>query len=44
MRARAKMITEFILAIERNLKLSDLAGPIHAYPTYSTAVSNSRPK
>jgi pyruvate/2-oxoglutarate dehydrogenase complex dihydrolipoamide dehydrogenase (E3) component len=31
-------ITEFILAIERHMKISDLAGPIHAYPTYSSAV------
>jgi pyruvate/2-oxoglutarate dehydrogenase complex dihydrolipoamide dehydrogenase (E3) component len=31
-------ITEFILAIEQNMKVSDLAGAIHAYPTYSTAV------
>lgn len=31
-------ITEFILAIERRMTVSDLAGPIHAYPTYSSAV------
>jgi pyruvate/2-oxoglutarate dehydrogenase complex dihydrolipoamide dehydrogenase (E3) component len=31
-------ITEFIVAIERQLKISDLASPIHAYPTYSSAV------
>lgn len=31
-------ITEFIIAIEREMKVSDLAGPIHAYPTYSSAV------
>lgn len=31
-------ITEFILAIKQNMKFSDLAGAIHPYPTYSTAV------
>src|SRR5260370_9793717 len=31
-------ITEFIVAIKQNMNLSDLAGAIHAYPTYSTAV------
>jgi pyruvate/2-oxoglutarate dehydrogenase complex dihydrolipoamide dehydrogenase (E3) component len=31
-------ITEFVLAIQHKLKISDLAGTIHAYPTYSTAV------
>jgi pyruvate/2-oxoglutarate dehydrogenase complex dihydrolipoamide dehydrogenase (E3) component len=31
-------ITEFILAIGREMKVADLAGPIHAYPTYSSAV------
>jgi pyruvate/2-oxoglutarate dehydrogenase complex dihydrolipoamide dehydrogenase (E3) component len=31
-------ITEFIVAIKNNLKVADLAGAIHAYPTYSTAV------
>lgn len=31
-------ITEFIFAVNKNLKISDLAGAIHAYPTYSTAV------
>ncbi|MDQ6740388.1 MAG: FAD-dependent oxidoreductase [Actinomycetota bacterium] len=31
-------ITEFVLALHRGLKLSDLARPIHAYPTYSTPV------
>ena len=31
-------ITEFIVAIKHNLSISDLAGTIHAYPTYSTAV------
>jgi pyruvate/2-oxoglutarate dehydrogenase complex dihydrolipoamide dehydrogenase (E3) component len=31
-------ITEFIVAIRQNMKVSDLAGTIHAYPTYSTAV------
>ena len=30
-------ITEFILAIQHGLKAADLAGAIHAYPTYSTA-------
>jgi pyruvate/2-oxoglutarate dehydrogenase complex dihydrolipoamide dehydrogenase (E3) component len=33
-----EIITEFILAIERQMKISDLASPIHAYPTYSSAV------
>lgn len=32
------IITEFILAIEQRMKISDLAGPIHAYPSYSSAV------
>jgi pyruvate/2-oxoglutarate dehydrogenase complex dihydrolipoamide dehydrogenase (E3) component len=31
-------ITEFIVAIKQNMKVSDLAGAIHAYPTYSSAV------
>jgi pyruvate/2-oxoglutarate dehydrogenase complex dihydrolipoamide dehydrogenase (E3) component len=31
-------ISEFIVAIKQNLKVADLAGAIHAYPTYSTAV------
>jgi pyruvate/2-oxoglutarate dehydrogenase complex dihydrolipoamide dehydrogenase (E3) component len=31
-------ITEFIVAIKQNMKISDLAGAIHVYPTYSTAV------
>lgn len=31
-------ITEFILAVKQNMKVSDLAGTMHAYPTYSTAV------
>lgn len=33
-----EMITEFIIAIARRMKISDLAGPIHPYPTYSSAV------
>ena len=37
--ARAgETITEFIIAIKHGLKLADLAGAIHAYPTYSTAI------
>jgi pyruvate/2-oxoglutarate dehydrogenase complex dihydrolipoamide dehydrogenase (E3) component len=37
--ARAgETITEFIVAIKHGLKVSDLAGAIHAYPTYSTPV------
>ena len=31
-------ITEFIVAMKQGLKVSDLAGAIHAYPTYSTPV------
>jgi pyruvate/2-oxoglutarate dehydrogenase complex dihydrolipoamide dehydrogenase (E3) component len=31
-------ITEFIVAMKNSLKVSDLAGAIHAYPTYSTPV------
>ena len=31
-------ITEFIVAIKQDMKVADLAGAIHAYPTYSTAV------
>lgn len=30
-------ITEFIFAIKQGMKVMDLAGIIHAYPTYSTA-------
>jgi pyruvate/2-oxoglutarate dehydrogenase complex dihydrolipoamide dehydrogenase (E3) component len=37
--ARAgETITEFIVAMKHGLRASDLAGAIHAYPTYSTAV------
>jgi pyruvate/2-oxoglutarate dehydrogenase complex dihydrolipoamide dehydrogenase (E3) component len=37
--ARAgETITEFIVAIRQEMNISDLAGAIHAYPTYSTAV------
>ena len=37
--ARAgETITEFVLALKQNLKVSDLAGAIHPYPTYATAV------
>jgi pyruvate/2-oxoglutarate dehydrogenase complex dihydrolipoamide dehydrogenase (E3) component len=37
--ARAgETITEFIVAMKHGLKVSDLAGAIHAYPTYSTPV------
>ncbi len=37
--ARAgEAITELILAIKQNMKVTDLAGAIHAYPTYSTAI------
>ena len=31
-------ITELIVAIKQGIKISDLAGAIHAYPTYSTAI------
>jgi pyruvate/2-oxoglutarate dehydrogenase complex dihydrolipoamide dehydrogenase (E3) component len=31
-------ITEFILALDKSMKISELASPIHAYPTYSSAV------
>lgn len=33
-----EVITEFIIAIKKKMKIPDLAGAIHAYPTYSTAV------
>jgi pyruvate/2-oxoglutarate dehydrogenase complex dihydrolipoamide dehydrogenase (E3) component len=37
--ARAgETIAEFIVAIKKDMNVSDLAGAIHAYPTYSTAV------
>jgi pyruvate/2-oxoglutarate dehydrogenase complex dihydrolipoamide dehydrogenase (E3) component len=37
--ARAgETITEIIVAIKQKLKVADLAGAIHAYPTYSTPV------
>ena len=31
-------ITEFIVAMKQHMNVADLAGAIHAYPTYSTAV------
>jgi pyruvate/2-oxoglutarate dehydrogenase complex dihydrolipoamide dehydrogenase (E3) component len=31
-------LSELIVAIKQNMKISDLAGAIHAYPTYSTGV------
>lgn len=37
-RRAGETITEFIIAIEQEMKIADLAGPIHAYPTYSSAV------
>ena len=37
-RRAGETITELIIAIKQNMKISDLAGTIHAYPTYSTAV------
>ena len=37
--ARAgETIAEFIVAMKHHMKIADLAGAIHAYPTYSTAV------
>lgn len=33
-----EVITEFIVALKANLKVAELAGAIHAYPTYSTPV------
>ncbi|MDQ2810221.1 MAG: FAD-dependent oxidoreductase, partial [Chloroflexota bacterium] len=37
--ARAgETITELVVALQRGLKVGDLAGALHAYPTYSTAV------
>ncbi|WP_028731153.1 NAD(P)/FAD-dependent oxidoreductase [Pandoraea sp. E26] len=33
-----EIVTEFILAIEHGMNVSDLARPIHAYPSYSSAV------
>ncbi len=37
--ARAgEVITEFVVALQNKLKLGDLAGSIHPYPTYSTPV------
>ena len=32
-----EMIHEWIIALDRGLKVGDLAGVIHVYPTYSTA-------
>jgi pyruvate/2-oxoglutarate dehydrogenase complex dihydrolipoamide dehydrogenase (E3) component len=37
-RRAGETITELIIAIKQNMKISDLAETIHAYPTYSTAV------
>ena len=34
-----EVITEFVIAIEKKLRLKDLAGTIRPYPTYSTAVA-----
>jgi len=31
-------ISELIVAIQQKMKISDIAGAIHAYPTYSTAI------
>ncbi len=37
--ARAgETLSELIVAIKQNMKVSDLAGAIHAYPTYSTGI------
>jgi pyruvate/2-oxoglutarate dehydrogenase complex dihydrolipoamide dehydrogenase (E3) component len=37
--ARAgEAITEFVLALQHKWKVSELAGAIHAYPTYSSAI------
>ncbi len=33
-----EVITEFVIAMDNKLRLSDLAGTIHPYPTYSTPV------
>ncbi len=33
-----EVVTEFVVAMEKKLRLRDLAGTIHPYPTYSTAV------
>ncbi len=33
-----EVIAEFVLALQRGLKVGDLAGVIHVYPTYSIAV------
>ncbi len=33
-----EMINEFVLALKNKVKVGDLAGAIHVYPTYSTAV------
>ncbi len=32
-----EMINEWVVAMERGLKVDELAGAIHVYPTYSTA-------
>jgi pyruvate/2-oxoglutarate dehydrogenase complex dihydrolipoamide dehydrogenase (E3) component len=31
-------LSELIVAIKRKMKVSELAGAIHAYPTYSTGI------
>jgi len=37
--ARAgEAIVELVIAMKNKLKIADLAGAIHPYPTYSTAV------
>ena len=37
--ARAgETLAEFVLALQQGLKVGDLASPLHAYPTYSSAV------
>jgi pyruvate/2-oxoglutarate dehydrogenase complex dihydrolipoamide dehydrogenase (E3) component len=37
-RRAGEMIHEFILALDRGLKVGDLADVIHVYPTYSTVI------
>jgi pyruvate/2-oxoglutarate dehydrogenase complex dihydrolipoamide dehydrogenase (E3) component len=37
-RRAGEAISEFVQALKHGLKVNDLAGAIHVYPTYSTAV------
>jgi pyruvate/2-oxoglutarate dehydrogenase complex dihydrolipoamide dehydrogenase (E3) component len=37
-RRAGESLSELIVAIKQNVKVADLAGAIHAYPTYSSGI------